>query len=722
MFSKLLLKNTIALVKFAVIAAIVVVVLVINPWNMFGGGLKLNPTANHVSAIKELGELVTAEYYGETIATYDGWKLELNRKDTINAEANLFFKQFKESVLDYYYEPIVVVEEQKKDKFFGIFQKKKRKTKTQQKLITNSILDSLIVGENLELNKYVIQYYLKTTANLTNRENRLIDKNVSDAIWLVAKRISSEASNLDQVKLNEYINAELPSNGDRLFSDFYYEQLRGKHKKELRKKELAIIGRGWVKAGIDFGELNRTNFSLDKENGIVYITGVKVDILNADINPWFIPEHGVPGFEIIEANRNVDFEDAKIVKQQCIDNLTNMAIKAGIIEQAEKNAKEALKNFISLLSESEIKQVIFRYDKFSVVAKQIMADEFISFSEAQLLDVLIRNQVDTLLSLGNSLKNVSRNLQLKANLEQQLKHTIKELKTCNFQRLEGVDAGKYDRLSYEVYKIYADNIIEPWEIQKLSTFRRKLKDDKDINDTLKLIRKIWYNSELEFINEYNDKIKLIDTLCAAAIRIDTTIVDSTTWIDVSKNLQANGLKLYDYKIIGDSVRSAWLKEFPFQLSKDSLKEFQDSIQHEFLAYNISKTNVNDVDSVKVNLSHLKYPISIPANISNSFAISKRLLGRNDSIEVSVTDKLLSRQLCKYNYSDTTEYILLVDFSQTRPIIHNTDIKPEEKLILIEMLSHSEKEQKFSLNSVQRKVNEGIQVSLRKFNEWQYKNN
>ena len=69
-----------------------------------------------------------------------------------------------------------------------------------------------------------------------------------------------------------------------------------------------------VKAGYDFGKLDERNFVYDKDKGVIHFFGLSPKILDADINPWFIPELGVPGFEILTGNKNVEFEDVKKVK------------------------------------------------------------------------------------------------------------------------------------------------------------------------------------------------------------------------------------------------------------------------------------------------------------------------------------------------------------------------------------------------------------------------
>ena len=108
-----------------------------------------------------------------------------------------------------------------------------------------------------------------------------------------------------------------------------------------------LLGRGWVKAGYDFGSFTQNNFRYNKTAGRVDLIGMKATILNKAINPWFIPEKGIPGFEILIAKRKAK-RDASVlleVKQQCLNQLVIDAYDAQILEKARANAIENLEVF-----------------------------------------------------------------------------------------------------------------------------------------------------------------------------------------------------------------------------------------------------------------------------------------------------------------------------------------------------------------------------------------
>lgn len=537
MFIKFAAKYGKILINVIVIAAIVVAVFLLNPWDIFGDGLKLNPTANNVSAIKKIGQLITAEYYGETIATFDQSKLNLMGEDSINARANLIFQKLKQDVL--YAHAKNLLDEKSDEKGSVPFIKKLFRWASNPKKGFSDYMDN-VIKENLKLlndplSKTVIMYYLKGSSNINKRKIEKIEKkDIEDALWLMMQEIKSKTEGLSDKQFDTYMQEGLPMYDNQVFSDFYYDKLRGENEQEL-KKELAIIGRGWVKAGIDFGTLDENNLMFDKEQGVVHLFGLHPEILNADINPWFIPEKKIPGFQIIEANRKVNFEDAKTVKKYCIQKLRKMAIEAGILEQAERQAKESLKSFLSIITGIEVKEVHFYYDVFSVLSQELVADEFISYEEARMLDTLISHQIDTIIRLDGLIKNYTTNQRLKDVKINQLKLAIKRFKKCKYEGREQ----NYNRLAYLVYRVAADSILTPSELDELSAERWDLETMLNTHSAKKgklqkkfIEKEIWYEDTLDFINEYNDAIDRIVGNVKAIAGFENTAIPIKKWKNV----------------------------------------------------------------------------------------------------------------------------------------------------------------------------------------------
>ncbi|MEM6736753.1 MAG: hypothetical protein AAF620_11865 [Bacteroidota bacterium] len=159
-----------------------------------------------------------------------------------------------------------------------------------------------------------------------------------------------------------------------------------------------------MKAGFKFNELNDGNFVYDRSRQIIHFFGFHAEILNQDINPWFIPEKRVPGFQII-AEKNSDFYQ---LKQHCVNKLVNNAKKAGIVSQAQKNGEEALKEFFSLLTGDEIKTVVFHQDELIYESNEILKDSLIDFDEISLIDSLVSKNIRAIEKEKNSLTKAKK--------------------------------------------------------------------------------------------------------------------------------------------------------------------------------------------------------------------------------------------------------------------------------------------------------------------------
>ncbi|MCF8374028.1 MAG: DUF4230 domain-containing protein [Bacteroidales bacterium] len=615
------------LINVIVVAAIVVAVFMINPWNLFGDGLNLKPTANNVSAIRKIGQLITAEYYGETIATFDQSELRLLDEDDINARADLIFRKLKQDVLYAHAKSLL---EETSDEKSGFFKFKWLRWASNPKKDFSKHMDSVIIKNKDilydSLSKGVIEFYLKGSSNIKKRKiNKIEQRDINDALWLLMQEVKSKTEGLSDKDFDAYIQEGLPMFDNQVFSDFYYEKKRDENKKEL-KKELAIIGRGWVKAGIDFGTLDENNLMFDKEQGIVHLFGVHAEILNADINPWFIPEKKIPGFQIIEANRRVDFNDAKKVKSYCVEKLRKMAIDAGILEQAERQAKESLKSFISLVSGFEVNEVYFHYDKFSVLSQEFVSDEYISFEEARMLDTLIAHQIDTIIKLGDQKKNYTANQRLKQVKISQLKMAIERFKKCQYEgqptgydRNEWSESG-YNRLAYLVYKITADSVMTSEEFKEIKSQRWDLDTILNLNRADKpdgkkrfIEKEIWYTDPLDFINEYNCAIDEIRDQIFVFGDFDTISYDSTEW--ASKKDSFLRTSIFNIKYNNNLVFVKWVS-----------KEYSKAI-----------------------LSNTKYPLKISENWKEKIKDEEKF-----SVE-DLTDSTLKVKLGNQVLSDISSY-------------------------------------------------------------------
>ena len=137
MIIKLLFKNWKLILDIAIILAIIVLVFLWNPKNIFGNGLELHDTANMVAEIKEIGELITAEYYGEVIASDEEATLGVLDIDSVElAGINLYNGTVKKTILSQYVKESGVVYEKASEKKF-LFESGKNRYLNNQLLLCN---------------------------------------------------------------------------------------------------------------------------------------------------------------------------------------------------------------------------------------------------------------------------------------------------------------------------------------------------------------------------------------------------------------------------------------------------------------------------------------------------------------------------------------------------------------------------------------------------------
>ena len=143
------------------------------------------------------------------------------------------------------------------------------------------------------------------------------------------------------------------------FQKKYFSEL-DRERREWRTKRngeavLIYLGRGMVKAGFNLNELDQQAFDLRGDTLLIH--DLDPQILNADINPWLVPPFasdsgGIKGFEVLREEGTVSHQARNIVKEGCKYDLIQDAWKAGIMETAEETAEATLLNFYNLLADS----------------------------------------------------------------------------------------------------------------------------------------------------------------------------------------------------------------------------------------------------------------------------------------------------------------------------------------------------------------------------------
>ncbi|MEL6250483.1 MAG: DUF4230 domain-containing protein [Bacteroidota bacterium] len=263
-------------------------------------------TPSILEEVRAIGELVGAEYFGE----------EVHSLSESYEEEDM--KNMAESYLEI------------RDSYKRIYERIEKMRD----------INGNLIGHEKHLQK-TYEDFMSVHATATNY----------DKAWFAAfKRIHNESirSMLEYLRTNEW----------KSYYDHYKDRLN-RERRYLRKiknngRVLIYLGRGTVKAGYNLDAM--TEESVVRQGDTLLLKNLKAQILNADINPWYVlPEEtedgkGVPGFEVLKEYGSPTHQDHGRVKEGCEKDLEKSAIEQGILKTAEKRAEETLLNFLNLLA------------------------------------------------------------------------------------------------------------------------------------------------------------------------------------------------------------------------------------------------------------------------------------------------------------------------------------------------------------------------------------
>lgn len=586
----LLFSNWRFMLDALLIIALVVLLFVMNPFGIFGNGLQLGTTTNMVTEVQKIGQLVTAEYYGEVISSLDESRLVLIEENNTQQLANDLYSEIKYALYDLYQYQQIPKKERRED-FLGEYRRSEGlRRKALQNVSRNNILEKIkFLSLTDSLTKHPL--YIETIEFLWREKYQ----NAEKKSWNPDSRAEAE------VLLNLYqeLATQQQSAGDEAFQrflndgfefkasfqDFMFSEQKSELPRAERKKQLALVGRGWVKAGFDFDQLNENSFFLDEETGDLHFFGLEPQILDADINPWFIPERAVPGFEIIDYQGAVNFKDAQRVKEHCIQKLVFYAHQAQIIEQAQQQGAETLKSFFSLVTGHPIHRVHFHNDVLTQTVKEIAKDEYINYYESILLDSLLAQEGRRADSLNNSLTNRTRNEQLATELDSIRRQSLRRLLKLRFEEANQ----PFNYFSTLTYQIGQDSIIDQHERKLLQQVRWNMfASNKDNRHKLAAYKdpRFWYEDSLKFMMEYNAALQHLDEM---KVRVADTFVVSlpnteralTDWSDSTKIIldfwSTDSTTTVNYLNIGSEDTTLLLQlQFPFYYRQDALKKYVSS--------------------------------------------------------------------------------------------------------------------------------------------------
>lgn len=302
------------LIQAALVVAGVLLFSFFDPLNIFNSRkLTMKDTPTVLEQFRQIGELITAEYYGEVLAS--SVEIENTQKTDMRKSLKSQLKKFEE-------EFVIAVKRaddfRRDGKFYREFKDKN------PDLIDNDLY--ILLAE-----------YCEEKKNLSEKEMILEYKTKSTLI--------------DTAMLTSFLTAKYPPT---------------EANRKVRKSNLVLLGRGYVKAGIDLGNIGEHSLRYIESKKIIQLTMHQPEILRKSINPWFIPQKKIPGFEFLYVGSKVDVGPKAIatsikVKQECLDKLVEDAMKANILGQAKTNAEQSLSNLFSLLLDDRVTVQIFSH-------------------------------------------------------------------------------------------------------------------------------------------------------------------------------------------------------------------------------------------------------------------------------------------------------------------------------------------------------------------------
>lgn len=236
----------------------------------------LEDSALSVKEVREIGELISAEYYGEIVHSLsEGFKL------VDEASFENFYDSLSNTIklLYAHHQDPRKKEDRIWDEAYQYF-----------KEFSSDRLNPLY-------------FHLM---RLSNRENRGLKK---------LKR-GAEMDLLRALKNKEWASF-IQGNTTQLEAE-----IRRFRSTQLNEIEIHYLCRGWVKAGYDLSQIADSSWHKDAADSVLYLKGIDPYILAADINPWFIPPQGpytegVPGYELLRVrigNKEIDritFQDPR---------------------------------------------------------------------------------------------------------------------------------------------------------------------------------------------------------------------------------------------------------------------------------------------------------------------------------------------------------------------------------------------------------------------------
>jgi hypothetical protein len=292
-----------------------------DPFNIFNSKkLRMKDTPTVVAEIRAMGKLITAEYYGEVIKSTGEALIE--SIDSVK-------KEHKSRLSDVYDDLLQALQEIK------IESDKEKEGK---------------------LNRWQIYNRLKTNYD------HIVNNPDYD---ILIHQIRSKSGGTERVIVRDLYFGDRQIDATTFFDDYLKKEydLTKRQERKISNHSIVLLGRGWVKAGIDLSEFDEKHLDYKPEKNLIRLYYHEPEIISATINPWFIPEKKIKGFEYLFVGKKIDrhadepssVDISTNLKAQCLQDLRSDALAAGILQAARENAESTLTGFFSLILDRDIK-------------------------------------------------------------------------------------------------------------------------------------------------------------------------------------------------------------------------------------------------------------------------------------------------------------------------------------------------------------------------------
>lgn len=353
-------------ISFLVQALVVIVAVFIfsffDPFNIFNSRkLRSRETPTVVEEIKGMGKLITAEYYGEVIKSTG---------EEIFEEIDSVKREHRARLISVY--------EDLEDALGAIA----AADKDSKRLNRFQIYSRLKAGYDEIVNNPDYEIVIRTIRKNTGETERVIIRDM----FFNELRLKRPKRAADTTQIRALFDAYLHAEYD----------LDKRERRKISNYSIVLLGRGWVKAGIDFSKFDTKHMDYDQKKNRIRLYYHQPEIISATINPWFIPEKKIRGFEYLfvgnkldnRSNQETAIEISTKLKKACLENLKADARGAGIMQEARKNAESTLSSFFSLILDKTITVEIYG-SPLEAQLQEMLSKKTFEGRELYIVDTLI---------------------------------------------------------------------------------------------------------------------------------------------------------------------------------------------------------------------------------------------------------------------------------------------------------------------------------------------